>query len=144
MLTPALLGDLEELVTNEAPCLDVLILRVAVLARQLVVLVLGKVVFNFGAPFNLLLENVLLVEEENEARVDQVLAEPDVLKELEALLQSVLVAVLAQFTVKARGVDDEENGGDAVKDLNPLASLTALTANIKHPENDYWVRNVNG
>lgn len=79
-MVATLLGNLEEFVANEATGTRVLVPRVAVLARQFVVSELRKAVGQLGAALNFLLENVLFVEKENEARIAEILAEPDVLK----------------------------------------------------------------
>ena len=54
------------------------------------------------------------------------------MEELTGLEHTVPTAVLPEAEVVARAVQHEDDGGDAVKHLQPLPPLSALSANIIH------------
>jgi hypothetical protein len=53
-------------------------------------------------------------------------------KYLDGLQEPVLGVVLAEDLVKAAAVDDEQNGGGAVEDADPLPTLSLLSSNVKN------------
>ena len=70
----------EEEFANEAPCLEVLVLRVSVFGRHRELTVFGKILLHLSPSLDFLFENILLVEKQDEARVNQKLAVPHILE----------------------------------------------------------------
>ena len=59
---------------------------------------------------------------------------PRLLERFDGLDEPVLGGVFPQRRVEATRVDDEQDGGDALKHLYPLPSLAALSAHVEHAE----------
>lgn len=75
----------------------------------------------------------LLVQEENEARILEKATGPHFLEQPQRLLQSIRFVVFPDLGIEATGRTQEEDGGDAVEHLDPLASLASLAADVEHP-----------
>lgn len=57
---------------------------------------------------------------------------PNALEQVERLAQPILCGVLAQHHVVAGASRHEDDGGNIIEALDPLASLVALTAHVEH------------
>lgn len=97
-----------------------------------------KVVLDLGFPGqHLLSQQVLLVEEQNHGDGAQPSVVPDALEEVQRLLQTVGLVVLADDHVVAAAGHHEDDGSHVVEALDPLAALIALAAHIEHVEVDF-------
>uniref|UniRef100_A0AAY4CJ73 Uncharacterized protein n=1 Tax=Denticeps clupeoides TaxID=299321 RepID=A0AAY4CJ73_9TELE len=104
------------------------ILQVVRVAR-----VLREVVLD-GHRLHFLLQQVCLVEEEDNGDVGKDAVVDYGFEDVERLHQPVGLPVLHQHLVKLTRRDEEEDGGDTVKALEPPPPLRALAAHIHHLE----------
>lgn len=94
-------------------------------------LVVGEVVLH-GADGQLLLEAIDLVEEENDGGLDEPSGVADRVEQSQGFLHTVDGLVLKQQLVVLGDGNQEQNGGDILKAVNPLLSLGSLTTNVEH------------
>lgn len=102
-----------------------------ILGLELVEPVLGEVVLDSVAAFDLFPEYVLLVEEEDKVRVQKETGGPDLVEEVDRFAQLV-APVLVVDGVKTGAVDEEHNGRDPIEHLDPLSAFAALAADVEH------------
>ena len=94
-------------------------------------LVIREVVLH-GADGQLLLEAVDLVEEENNRGLDEPAGVADRIEQSEGFLHTVDGLVLEQQLVVLGDGDQEEDGGDILKAMNPLLTLRSLATHVEH------------
>jgi len=92
---------------------------VASLAVVVAAVVVGEVVVH-GTDWELLLEAVNLVEEEDDGRLDEPARVADGVKQGQGFLHAVDSLVLKQELVVLGDGDKEEDGGDVFEAVNPL------------------------
>lgn len=100
---------------------------------ELVQFVLGKMVLNLQAALDLLSQYVLLVEQEDEVRVQQEASGPNFVEQVDGLLEFV-ASVLLVDGVKRGAIDEEHDCRHSIEHLDPLATLPALAADVEHAE----------
>ena len=79
----------------------------------------------------LLFEKVLLVQEQNQARLGKPFRVADLLEQLKRLIKPVFGLVLVEVLIEFRQRGDEDNGIHIVKAVDPLATLVPLTTHIE-------------
>jgi hypothetical protein len=84
------------------------------------------------AYWQLLLETIDLVEEEDDGRLDEPSRVADGIEECEGLLHTVDCLVLEEQLIVFRDGNKEKNGGDVLEAVNPLFPLGSLAADIEH------------
>lgn len=94
-------------------------------------LVVGEVVLH-GADGKLLLESIDLVEEQNDRSLDEPSRVADRIEERKRLLHAVDSLVLKQQLVVLGNGNQEENGSNILKAVDPLLPLGALTTDVEH------------
>jgi len=85
-----------------------------------------------GIDAELLAEDVGLVEEEDNGRVEEPARVYNVVKELEGLEQAVLALLLGEALVVLAQGDTEDHRRDILKAMDPLLALAALARDIEH------------
>jgi len=94
-------------------------------------LVVRKVILHW-AHWELLLETIDLVQEQNYRRLDEPSRVANRIEQGEGFLHTVHCLVFEQKLVVLRNGDKEEYGGDILEAMDPLLSLRTLSSNIKH------------
>jgi hypothetical protein len=84
------------------------------------------------AYWQLLLETIDLVEEENDGCLDEPPRIADGIEECEGFLHAVDGLVLEEQLVVFRDGNEEKDGGDILEAVNPLLALGSLAADIEH------------
>lgn len=93
--------------------------------------VVGEVVLHW-ADWELLLEAIDLVQEEDDGCLDEPPGVADGVEECESFLHTVDSLVFEKELIVFGDGDKEENGGDVLEAMNPLLSLRSLTTNVEH------------
>ncbi|KAI3476293.1 hypothetical protein L1887_62130 [Cichorium endivia] len=104
-----------------------------VLARCIVVCATGVVakVVGHGRDGELLLEEVDLVEEEDDGRLDEPARVADAIEQRERLLHAVDVFVFVEQLIVLGDGHEEDDGGDVFKAVDPLFALGALASDVE-------------
>lgn len=126
--------DIDELVLYEALRPIRLIEVVGVLGRVAEIFKVWEIIDNMLASAYLTLHHVLLVQEDYEAGGGEKTILPHAPKQIERLLQTILMRVLAQTLIKVSARNEKENRLNSLEDLYPFVALIALTAHIVHAE----------
>ena len=100
-------------------------------AVVLTTLVIGEVVLH-GRHWQLLLEAIDLVEEENDAGLGEPSAVADRVEQCECFLHAVDCLVLEQQLVVLRDGDQEQDGGNILEAVYPLLALRTLATHVEH------------
>mmetsp|Transcript_19673 Transcript_19673/g.59581 ORF Transcript_19673/g.59581 Transcript_19673/m.59581 type:complete len:428 (+) Transcript_19673:298-1581(+) len=83
---------------------------------------------------NLFCEEILLVEEEDHARLREVAVVADLVEELERLRHAVRVGILEELLVVLREGRHEDHGSHIVEAVDPLLALVPLATHVVHLE----------
>lgn len=94
-------------------------------------LVIWEVVFHW-AHWELLLETVDLVEEEDDTGLDEPARIADAVEESQSFLHTVDRLVFEEELVIFGDSHQEEDSGDVLEAVNPLLTLRSLSTNVKH------------
>lgn len=105
-----------------------------VAGRRVVVaaLVVGEVVLHW-ADWELLLESIDFVEEQDDGCLDEPPRVADRVEQREGLLHTVDGLVLEEQLIILGNGDQEQDSGNIFKAMNPLLSLRPLSSDIEHP-----------
>jgi hypothetical protein len=118
-------------------CLDVLGGRVELVRPG----VLGKT-YGERRALDLVLEQILLVEEQNDGRVDEPLVVADRVEETQRLVHAVGRLVLVQDLVVLAERHAEDDRCDVLEAVDPLLALGALAAHVEQPKVEVLEREV--
>ena len=83
------------------------------------------------AAFDLLLEQILLVQEQYDGRVDKPLVIADRVEEPQALMHAIRGFVLVEHLVVFAQRHTEYDGGHVLEAVNPLFTLRPLASHVK-------------
>ncbi len=89
-----------------------------------------------AAVLDLVYEEIRLVEKEDDRYTAEAPVVDDRVKDIDAFHQTVGDAVLKEGLVEGTGGDEEQDGGDFIKALEPLVSLGTLPAHVNKAEGD--------
>ena len=85
-----------------------------------------------GADWELLLEAINFVQKQDDGSLDEPAGVADGVEEGEGFLHTVDSLILEQELIVLRDGNEEEDGGDVLKAVDPLLTLRSLSTDIEH------------